>query len=95
MSLSKSENLVFIFVGVKLYLSYVKGENENILIRDIDDRSTKYIFASKDTQAVYSNPNLQGIQPTWKVHLKIELKSHRITFDIISLKWKYVAQMHN
>lgn len=69
-------------------LSYVKGENENILIHDIDDQFTKHIFASKDTQAVCSNSNLQGIQPTWKVHLKIELISHKITSDIISLKWK-------
>lgn len=45
-------------------LSYVKGENENILIHDIDDQFTKHIFASKDTQAVCSNPNLQGIQLT-------------------------------
>ena len=27
-------------------------------IFNIDDQNTKYVFASKDTQAVYLNPNL-------------------------------------
>ena len=34
-----------------LYIVLCQGENENILILDIDDQNTMYAFASKGTQA--------------------------------------------
>ena len=42
-----------------MYIVLRQEENKHILIQDIDDQNTTYVFASKDTHAPYLNPNLQ------------------------------------
>ena len=54
--------------GLELHqvLTLYQGEHKDILICDISDQKTKYVLASKDTQVVNLNPNLQqqlGNQP--------------------------------
>ena len=50
-----------IFMVLKLYLvlTSCQGENQKYSYVTFDDQNSKYIFASKGTQAVYLNPNLQ------------------------------------
>lgn len=40
-------------------LFYVKGENQNILILDINDENTTYVFASESIYVAYLNLNIQ------------------------------------
>ena len=50
-----------IFKDLKLYFKKIlcQGENQNILICDINDQNPTYIIASKGTQAAYLTPTLQ------------------------------------
>ena len=76
-------------------MSYVKEKIKNLLILDIDDQNTTYVFIFKGTQAAYLNLSGQqhwDIQPIQKVYLKNKLILDRSIFDIISLKKEYVAQ---
>ena len=56
-----------------------------------------YVYASKDTHAVYLDLNLQyhhSIQSIQKVYSTNMLNLDDVAFDIISLKWKHVTQTH-
>lgn len=52
-----------------------QGSNQIMLICEVDDPYTMYVFATKGTQAIFGNLYLQqyeGNQPTWKEHFKNE-----------------------
>ena len=48
------------FISQKLYVCHYLMSMDNFFspIFNIDDQNTKFVFASKITQAVYLNPNL-------------------------------------
>jgi len=53
------------------------------LIWNIDEKNKCYVFVSKGTHVMYSNPNLrehEGVEPIWKVCWKIELFLDKTTF---------------
>lgn len=69
------------------YIILCEGENENILICDIEDHYAKYLFASKGTRAVYRTQifkNIKTFTRFWKVLLKDELILDSVIFHRIS-----------
>jgi hypothetical protein len=56
-----------------------------------------FLIVSKGTQAAYMSLDLQqyqGVQPFQKVYFKNKLIYDRLNFDMMCLKWNYVAQVH-
>ena len=74
-------------------LSYDKDKNRNILILDVDDQTTMYVLHPRAPMFVYSKLKSSITWKCWTYSLRDKLISDRVTFDMISWKWKYVAQI--
>ena len=69
-----------------LYIVSCQGEEKHLLILDIEEQYTTYVFTSKVTQVGHLNSNITTIT-VFKVYLKNELILVMVTLDIIDSKW--------
>lgn len=90
LSFTKFKNHILYICGFEFWLYalpfFHQGENENLLIHDIDDVNTMYVLVSKGAHATHLNMNSQkhhGVQPIQKLDLGYKLILGRIAFDLL------------